>query len=145
MQRSDGVAVIAVAAGGAAGAVLRYACGAAVPWQPPSFPWATLSVNLVGCFAIGVALVALTEVVAGPGWLRLAIAPGFLGGFTTFSAFAVESVRLADAGAAGAAAGYIAVSVLAGLVLVRIGAVATRRRLVGPVLTEGASRPEEDR
>ena len=68
---------------------------------------------------------------------------GLLGGFTTFSAFAVESVRLTDAGAAGTAAVYVAVSVLAGLLLVRFGAVATRRRLVGPVVTKGSSDVEE--
>jgi CrcB protein len=144
VQRSDATAVVAVAAGGAAGAGLRYVVALGVPWQPPEFPWATLTVNLVGCLAIGVALVALTEALAGPGWLRLAIAPGFLGGFTTFSAFAVEAVRLVDAGAVGAAAAYVAASVVVGLLVVRVAAVVTRRRLVGPVVTERRSGPEED-
>jgi CrcB protein len=123
---------------------MRYGISLAVPWHPPAFPWATLAVNLAGCLLIGVALVALTEVVAGPGWLRPLIAPGLLGGFTTFSAFAVESVRLSDAGATGTAAAYVAVSVVAGLLLVRFGAVAMRRRLVGPGVTGGLSGPEED-
>jgi CrcB protein len=143
VQRSDGVAVVAVAVGGAAGAAMRYGIALAAPWHPPAFPWATLAVNLVGCLLIGVALVLLTEVVAGPGWLRPMIAPGLLGGFTTFSAFAVESVRLSDAGATRTAAAYVAVSVVAGLLLVRFGAVAVRRGLVGPVVTDGSSEPEE--
>jgi CrcB protein len=123
--------VAAVAAGGALGGLARWAVGLAVPWEPPSVPVATLTVNLVGCIAIGVLLTVWTEGPTPPWWARPFAAVGFVGGFTTFSAFALEGVRLVDAGAPGTAIGYIAVSVVAGLVLVRLSSVLTRR-LVGP-------------
>lgn len=126
MERSDVVAGLAVAAGGALGAAARYGVGLLWPWQPPALPWATLSVNLVGCALIGVVLVVLTEAVTAPGWMRPFLATGVLGGFTTYSAFAVETVRLTDRGQAGLALAYVAVSVVAGLVLVRAAAVGTR-------------------
>lgn len=150
MQRADVVAGVAVAAGGAVGATARYGLAAAGPWQPPGFPWATLAENLIGCALIGATLVVLTEVVAGPPWLRPFLGPGLLGGFTTFSAFAVESVRLADSGATGVAAVYVAVSVVVGLLLVRSATVTTRWAVVGrgqprvPRPPRAAPRREED-
>ena len=63
------------------------------------FPWGTLTVNVIGSFALGV-LVALTteRYLSGPHW-RTALGIGFLGAFTTFSTYAYETVRLADDGA----------------------------------------------
>lgn len=81
-----------VAAGGALGAATRYGVAvAAARWLGAGFPWGTLLVNVAGGFAMGL-LVAR----AGPEHesLRLAIGVGFLGGFTTFSAFSLETVRL---------------------------------------------------
>ena len=94
----------------------------------PSFPWGTLSVNVVGSFAMG-ALAAWLAFRAGEGWsqpLRLFLATGILGGFTTFSAFSLDAVMIWERGEAGLAAAYVAASVilsiaglLAGLALVR--------------------------
>lgn len=86
-----------VAGFGAAGAVSRYAVDLLVGGMNDGrFPWGTLTVNVVGCFALGV-LVALTteKVLVDPNW-RIALGVGFLGAFTTFSTYAVESVRLAE-------------------------------------------------
>lgn len=97
--------VISVAVGGALGAVLRYVVGLAV-----AFPLGTLTVNVVGSFAIGVIWVWL----AAKGlqhWLPL-IMTGVLGGFTTFSAFSLDALRLVEDGRTAAAGGYIAASVV---------------------------------
>lgn len=96
---------------GAAGALARYGIGAAVGVR--TFPWATLGINVVGSFLLGI-LVA-----AGSGRLsadvRLALGVGFLGAFTTFSTFSHESVTMVREGHISAAALYVLVSVSAGL------------------------------
>lgn len=132
VERADVVAGLAVAAGGALGGTARYGVGLLWPWHPPALPWATLTVNLVGCALIGMLLVLLTEVVAAPGWARPFLATGVVGGFTTFSSFAVETVRLTDNGQVALAAWYVGVSVVAGLLLVRVAAVGTRWVAVRP-------------
>jgi fluoride exporter len=77
----------------------------------PAFPWGTLTVNIVGCVAIGL----LTEVIArrlnASMELRLLVVTGFLGGFTTFSAFSLDAIALYERGAMTAAALYVAASV----------------------------------
>ena len=95
-------------AGGFAGSVLRYAVSVfAVPWSLQSgFPVGTFAVNAAGSFLIGLSAALLP---AG-GWQTFAMA-GFCGGFTTFSAFSLEAVRMVRGGAYGAAAAYAAGSV----------------------------------
>ena len=93
-----------------------------------AFPWGTLTVNVAGSFIIG-ALAAWLAFRAGEGWsqpLRLFLATGILGGFTTFSAFSLDAVLIWERGEAGLAAAYAAGSVvlsiaglIAGLALVR--------------------------
>ena len=79
-----------------------------------SFPWGTLAVNLTGCLAVGV----LAALLAPPGRmhdtqsLRVFLIVGFLGGFTTFSAFALDALLLVERGAAPAAAAYVSASVI---------------------------------
>jgi CrcB protein len=93
-----------------------------------AFPWGTLTVNVAGSFIMG-ALAAWLALRAGEGWsqpLRLLLATGILGGFTTFSAFSLDAVLIWERGEAGHAAAYVAASVVlsiaglvAGLALVR--------------------------
>ena len=93
-----------------------------------AFPWGTLTVNVAGSLIMG-ALAAWLSFKAGEGWsqtLRLFLATGILGGFTTFSAFSLDAVMIWERGEAGLAAAYVAASVVlsiaglvAGLALVR--------------------------
>ncbi|GIH81529.1 putative fluoride ion transporter CrcB [Planobispora longispora] len=115
----------AVACGGALGALARHGLGALFPAAPGSFPWTTLAINTLGCLLIG----------ALAGWLtasaprRLAgpfLSTGVLGGFTTFSAFAVDVESLVRLGRSGTALAYLAATpalalaaVFAGTALIR--------------------------
>src|SRR5690606_31602004 len=97
-------------------------------WCGAAFPWGTLTVNVLGSLVMG-ALAGWLAFKAGEGWsqpLRLFLATGILGGFTTFSAFSLDAVLLWERGEAGLAAAYAGLSVLlsigalmAGLALVR--------------------------
>jgi CrcB protein len=93
-----------VAAGGAAGATLRWCVGLVVP-----FPFGTLAVNIVGSLAIGILWVVVSA--RGPGMLQPLLITGLLGGFTTFSAFSLDTMRLLENGETGAALLYAAASV----------------------------------
>lgn len=73
----------------------------------PLFPWGTLAVNLVGSFALGAAMFAALATPPWPTSLRLAIAAGVLGGFTTYSSFNYETVALMQGGENGLAAVYL--------------------------------------
>ena len=98
-----------VAVGGAAGSLARYGVGlAAARWLGLSFPWGTLAVNILGGFAMGVVAARVGPESIG---LRLALGVGLLGGFTTFSAFSLDVVRLMPHQPALAAL-YVALSVL---------------------------------
>ena len=89
---------LAVAVGGACGAIARWLVGEGVhSWLGPAadFPWGTLLVNVIGCALIGVVAPIL---VGGRAWITALVVTGFLGGFTTYSAFAEETFALADRG-----------------------------------------------
>ena len=125
------MASLHVALGGAIGSVLRYQLGRAMThWLGPqavtAFPWATLAVNLIGSLAMGLLAGWLARHGEGGEPLRLFIGVGVLGGFTTFSAFSLELMVLADRGQAGQAFVYAAVSVLAGLSALYVGLIAMR-------------------
>ena len=136
--------VFAVAVGGALGACARVAVAQVFPWHPPGFPWATFTVNVVGAAAIGVVSV-LTQAhrdvhpLTRPFW-----ATGVLGGFTTFSAFAVDAVRLTDDGARAVATAYLVATVAVGLVVVRLGATLTRVATHGPPGRQPLPVPDEE-
>jgi CrcB protein len=119
---------LAVAAGGAGGAVLRYAAGLVLARAGGSFPVATLTVNVAGAFLLGVLARVFATPDADPVW-RLALTVGFCGGFTTFSTFSAELVTLAQDGRAGRAVAYAAVS-LAGGVLATVAGLSLGGRLL---------------
>ena len=115
---------LAVFLGGGLGALARYGVGRwTLAWFGAGFPWGTLAVNVAGGLVIGIAAGAL-ESVSQPA--RLFFITGLLGGFTTFSAFSLETLALWQRGEAGAAFGYVAASLIlslgacaAGLLLAR--------------------------
>ena len=111
-----------VALGGALGSIARYKVGGFVLHHAPShFPTSTFSVNVLGCFVIGL-LAALVEHhdLFSPS-MRLFLFTGFLGGFTTFSAFAYESAFLIRRTMASTSLLYVGLSVLCGLAAVFAG------------------------
>lgn len=116
-----------VMAGGAAGSGARYLTARAMSALiGPGYPWGTLAVNLIGGLAMGVLIGALARAPMPGENARLLIGVGLLGGFTTFSTFSLDAVTMIQRGDAGAAALYIAVSVVGaiaalfgGLALVR--------------------------
>lgn len=86
--------LLAIAAGGAIGALLRYTVSGLVQnWLGASFPWGTLSVNLIGCFLIGLLFHYFETVTLSP-VARSLIFVGGLGAFTTFSTYGLESLNL---------------------------------------------------
>jgi CrcB protein len=113
-----------VGAGGFIGASLRFAVSLAMQRWTGTFPWATLSINVTGCFLIGL----LMPVVEQKPLAWALVVPGILGGYTTFSSFGYETWRLAEGGRGVLGALYVAASVGLGLAAVWGG------RWMSPVL-----------
>jgi CrcB protein len=109
---------ILVGIGGALGSMARYGVGLAV--HSTTFPYATLIVNVVGCLCIGFALPSVEKAAVLSHEMRLLLVVGFLGGFTTFSAFGSESIALIRSGMP-TALFNVAANVLLGLAAVVIG------------------------
>jgi len=104
--------------GGALGAGARYlAGGAALRAFGSGFPWGTLIVNIVGGLLMGLLAARVSE---GEPW-RLFLGVGILGGFTTFSAFSLETVTLIERGQSGVALGYVAASVIGAVAALAFG------------------------
>jgi CrcB protein len=120
-----------VALGGAIGASLRHGAGlAAVRLAPDGWPWATFLVNVTGSLAMGVVIGWLVLKGAESGQnMRLFLATGVLGGFTTFSAFSLEVAEMMRSGALAKAAAYAGVSVLFGVAALFVGLWLARRIL----------------
>ncbi|HEU4439853.1 MAG TPA: fluoride efflux transporter CrcB [Methylomirabilota bacterium] len=114
-----------ICCGGAVGTGARYLLGGlAARWLGPDFPYGTLIINVLGSFLIGVVQqIGLTSLLM-PDTLRVVLAIGVLGGFTTYSSFSYEAVKLVESGSWAAAAAYVALTTVlclggctAGLVL----------------------------
>jgi len=119
--------VLAIAAGGALGAVLRwYVAGFVQRLSGSAFPWGTLTVNILGSFVLGFLFVWLLERSSVGELMRLALTVGFLGAFTTFSTFSVETARLLQEGALTMALGNILAQVLICVGLAWLGMQAAR-------------------
>jgi CrcB protein len=102
-----------VALGGALGASARYGVGALMlRWMGPGFPWGTLAVNVVGSFILGLLTEALALKFSLAPEVRVLLVTGVLGGFTTFSAFSLESANMIERGDYLVAATYVGASVL---------------------------------
>lgn len=121
------VPVLLVAIGGAFGSVCRYLVGVgAGRLLGPDFPFGTMIVNITGSFIMGLFIELLALKLDGSESLRLFVAVGILGGFTTLSSFSLDTVVLFERGSAATAAVYVAGSIIlslaalvAGLHLVR--------------------------
>jgi CrcB protein len=111
----------AIAAGGALGAPARYGVAQLIPAEPGRFPWATFWTNVSGSFALGVILIVLLERFPPSRYLRPFIATGFLGAYTTYSTFAVETDLLLKDGHVGMAVAYMAASLAAGFAAAWLG------------------------
>jgi len=113
---------IAIGLAGALGALARYGLsGWVYDWAGVRMPWGTLAVNMVGCLALGALAEATRLSGALPLEVRAALAVGFLGAFTTFSTFGVETLRQIEAGDWIGAFGNIALNVVGGIALAMVG------------------------
>ncbi len=121
------VGYLLAAFGGALGALARWGVAEVLPRADDGWPWATLLVNLTGCLLIGVLTGVLANRSPEPAWARPLLGVGVLGGYTTYSAFAVEVVVLTDAGALVTVLGYLSASVVGGVVAVAAGIRVARR------------------
>ncbi|MBQ1032212.1 CrcB family protein [Micromonospora parva] len=110
-----------IAAGGVLGALARAGLQHAVPHPPTGFPWATFTINTSGCLLIGVLMAVLGHLDGGHPLARPFLGVGVLGGFTTFSTYAVDVQQAIVAGAPGIALAYLAATVLGALVAVGLG------------------------
>lgn len=114
-----------VALGGAIGASARYGIGVAWPTPAGGFPWATFVINVGGCALIGI-LMVLIEVTTAHRLVRPFAGTGILGGFTTFSTYAVDIERLVSTGAARTGLLYLVATPAAALVAVWAAAILTQ-------------------
>lgn len=122
-------AVLFVGLGGFLGAIARYLVDVRVTvFAGAGFPWGTLAVNVIGSFAVGLLFALVVERAALSADLRAPLMIGFLGSFTTFSTFALESWRMIEDGFWIGGLANVAVSVIVGLIAV-VGGVALGRAI----------------
>ena len=113
--------ILAVGTGSFLGGAARYLVSLTMKGISKGFPWATLTVNLVGCFLIGLLWGIFSKNdTEGSNW-ALFLTVGLCGGFTTFSTFSKEALVMLQGGNVWGFAGYVAISVMAGIGLVALG------------------------
>lgn len=114
--------VIAVASGGAFGALSRYGLDSFIERHTDSvFPWPTFAINISGCLAVGFIVSALVDGRNAPDWLRTGLVIGFCGGYTTFSTFAQETYDLLGTRDIAIAVASVTASVVLGVLAVLVG------------------------
>lgn len=128
----DGRELLAVFVGGALGTLARATLETLVAPEHGHWPWATFSVNIIGAFLLGYFTTRLLERLPVSSYSRPLLGTGLCGGLTTFSTMQVEVVRMLEHRHFGLAAGYVAASIIAGLLAVYIATALVRRvRVLG--------------
>lgn len=121
------MAVLLIGLGGAAGAITRYLVdGFIVERTGGGFPWGTLVINLTGSFALGLLFAMTAERAVLPAEVRGPLMIGFLGAYTTFSTFTVETDLLVKDGHVGVAFAYVTGSLVVGLLAAYVGIISIR-------------------
>lgn len=142
LRRGHSSVLGVLAVGGALGAGARYGASQLWPTEAAGFPWTLLWVNVVGCAAIGVLMAVLSAGRRVHPLVRPFFGTGFLGGFTTFSAYAADIHLLIGDGRPQAAVAYLTATLLLALVAVWVAARGTRRALARlRRLADGGTRP----
>lgn len=131
----------ALGVGGALGTLARYGLEHAVVADPRGFPWATLTVNVVGSFLLGAVVTVVVGRLPRDRYVRPLLAVGFCGGFTTFSTFVVEIDQRIQHGSTTVAVAYLAVTVVGGLGAALAGITLAQGRLLP---TPGTAVPDPD-
>ena len=120
--------IVGVALGGALGSSARYALDRLIERSSSAvFPLSTFTINISGCFLIGVVSAALVDRHHLPAWIRIGLVVGVVGGYTTFSTFAQETLDLGEIHHVLVAAAYVATSVAVGITAAYAGGVIGRR------------------
>lgn len=126
LRRAPWETLAAISAGGVLGALARHGLSTAFPHGPGEFPWAVFWTNVSGCLAIGVLMVLITETRRAHRLVRPFLGVGVLGGFTTFSTYAVDIQRAVSDGAPRVGLAYLALTLVAALAAVVAGMRITR-------------------
>lgn len=114
--------VFGVALGGALGASARYGVDRWIERTSRSvFPWSTFTINVTGCFVIGLVTAVLVERQHLPAWIRVGLVVGVIGGYTTFSTFAQEALELGEVHHVLLALLYVVASIALGIAAVYAG------------------------
>ncbi|WUI03458.1 CrcB family protein [Spirillospora sp. NBC_00431] len=132
LRRAPLATPAAVSAGGVLGALARYGLSDAFPYDPDAFPWVVFWINVSGCLLIGVLMVLITETRRAHHLVRPFLGVGVLGGYTTFSTYAVDIRRAVDGGAPRVGLAYLALTLVAALAAVVAGTRLTRALVRAP-------------
>ena len=130
-MRADRRVLVAVFAGGAAGAIARALVVEWLPHDPESWPWATFLVNVAGAFLLGLVITREQERLPLSAYRRPLLGTGFCGALTTFSTVQLELLRMLEAGEVALALAYALASVAAGFGAVLLATNLARRTRVG--------------
>jgi CrcB protein len=125
--RIDRLELVAIAAGGAIGALARVGLSRAFPSATGTWPWAIFAINLTGAFMLGYFVTRLQERLPVSTLRRPLLGTGLCGALTTFSTVQVEMLQMIDAHRDALAAGYIAASVVGGYLMVHVASALVRR------------------
>ena len=114
--------VLAVASGGAAGALARFGVDSLIERHVDSlFPWSTFAINVSGCFLNGLLVALVVDALGAPAWVARGLIVGFLGAYTTYSTFAAETYELTEMRQWGLALANIVASAAVGVAAVALG------------------------